>query len=79
MQRKKQSLLESLCNVLVGYIVALISLLIIFPMFDVNLKLEENMMISAYFTLISIGRSYSLRRLFNRKQNRNPIMDRSDK
>ncbi|EOX1532367.1 hypothetical protein ACPD0D_000140 [Vibrio cholerae] len=75
MQSKKQSLLESLCNVLVGYIVALISQLLIFPMFDVNLKLEENRMISAYFTLISIGRSYSLRRLFNRKQNRNPIMD----
>lgn len=75
MQSKKQSLLESPCNVLVGYIVALISQLLIFPMFDVNLKLEENMMISAYFTLTSIGRSYSLRRLFNRKQNRNPIMD----
>ncbi|HFQ4934172.1 TPA: hypothetical protein ACGUPE_001245 [Vibrio vulnificus] len=75
MQSKKQSLLESLCNILVGYIVALISQLLIFPMFDVNLKLEENMMISAYFTLTSIGRSYSLRRLFNRKQNRNPIMD----
>lgn len=29
MQNKKQSLLESLCNVLVGYIVALISQLLI--------------------------------------------------
>lgn len=75
MQSKKHSFIESVTNVLVGYWVSVLSQLLIFPLFDVHLRIEENLLISFYFTLISIGRSYSIRRLFNRKQSRNPIMD----
>ncbi|MDQ2107013.1 MULTISPECIES: hypothetical protein [unclassified Vibrio] len=75
MQSKKHSFIESVTNVLVGYWVSVLSQLLIFPIFGVHLRIEENLLISFYFTLISIGRSYSIRRLFNRKQSRNPIMD----
>ncbi|EKO3578625.1 hypothetical protein N6C59_001238 [Vibrio metschnikovii] len=75
MQSKKHSFIESVTNVLVGYWVSVLSQLLIFPLFGVHLRIEENLLISFYFTLISIGRSYSIRRLFNRKQSRNPIMD----
>ncbi|WP_217516863.1 DUF7220 family protein [Vibrio metschnikovii] len=75
MQSKKHSFIESVTNVLVGYWVSVLSQLLIFPLFGVHLRIEDNLLISFYFTLISIGRSYSIRRLFNRKQNRNPIMD----
>ncbi|WP_332404515.1 hypothetical protein [Vibrio metschnikovii] len=75
MQSKKHSFIESVTNVLVGYWVSVLSQLLIFPLFGVHLRIEENLLISFYFTLISIGRSYSIRRLFNRKLNRNPIMD----
>ncbi|MGD8109350.1 DUF7220 family protein [Vibrio sp. TRT 17S01] len=75
MQSKKQSLLESICNVVVGYVLALLSQLIIFPYFGVYVSLQDNLLIGAFFTVVSIIRSYALRRLFNHKLNRNPIMD----
>lgn len=75
MQSRKQSLIESVVNVLVGYVVALISQLVIFPLFGVNLPLTDNLLISASFTIVSIVRSYLIRRVFNRNLNRNPIGD----
>ncbi|CAH8235546.1 DUF7220 family protein [Vibrio aestuarianus] len=75
MQTKQNSFVESVVNVLIGYGISIVSQLVIFPLFDVHLKLEENLLIGLYFTIISIGRSYSIRRLFNRKQRKNPIMD----
>ena len=67
MQSKTQSFIESLINVMIGYFVALGSQLIIFPWFDVNLPLEDNILIGLWFTLISIIRSYVVRRWFNAK------------
>ena len=75
MQTKKQSLIESVLNVLIGYVVALLSQLIIFPFFGVNLPLSDNLLIGAFFTVVSVIRSYTLRRFFNRKQLHNPIAD----
>jgi hypothetical protein len=66
MQLKKHSLLESFINVLVGYIVALFSQIIIFPLFNIHVSLRSNIYIGLWFTIISIVRSYLLRRLFNR-------------
>jgi len=66
MQSKKQSLFESISNVIIGYFVALISQLIVFPFFDIEVKLQDNIMIGFWFTVISIVRSYLLRRFFNR-------------
>jgi len=64
-QTKLESFIESLTNVIIGYIVALISQLIIFPLFDISVTLTDNIMISLYFTIISLVRSYTLRRVFN--------------
>lgn len=75
MQSRKQSLIESVVNVLIGYVVALLSQLAIFPLFGVNLPLTDNLLISAFFTVVSIVRSYIIRRMFNRNLNRNPIGD----
>ena len=65
MQSKKYSLIESVTNVLVGYLVALGSQLIIFPVFGISVPLRSNLAIGAFFTVVSIVRSYCLRRLFN--------------
>lgn len=75
MQSKKHSLIESVSNVLIGYLVALFSQLLIFPFFDIDVSLSDNVLIGLWFTLISIVRSYTLRRFFNRKQRSNPIGD----
>lgn len=66
MQLKRYSLLESVVNVVVGYGVALLSQIIIFPVFGLKVSLRDNVLIGVFFTIISIIRSYLLRRLFNK-------------
>lgn len=66
MQSKKFSLIESVSNVIIGYLVALISQLLVFPLFKINVSLKTNIYIGLWFTGISIGRSYILRRIFNK-------------
>lgn len=66
MQTKTQSMIESISNVAIGYMVALASQLAIFPMFGIHIPLSDNIAIGAWFTVISIIRSYAVRRLFNR-------------
>ena len=64
-QSKKFSFIESIANVLFGYFVALASQIIIFPYFDIHISVKDNIYIGLWFTVISIGRSYALRRIFN--------------
>ena len=70
MQSRIESLLESSINILIGYIVAVLSQLLIFPAFNINITLSDNLLIGAYFTAISLLRSYIIRRYFNKKFNR---------
>lgn len=65
MQTKCQSLIESIINVMVGYLVALLSQILIFPFFGIHATIRDNLMIGLWFTVISIIRSYVLRRIFN--------------
>jgi hypothetical protein len=65
-QSRAQSMLESAANVVIGYMVALGSQLVVFPMFDVHLPLQDNLLIGLWFTAISLVRSYLVRRWFNR-------------
>ena len=67
MQSRYQSFIEALLNVLIGYVVALISQLLIFPLFGIKVSFSENLLIGGYFTIISIVRSYAIRRWFNAK------------
>lgn len=65
-QSRAQSMIESAANVVIGYMVALGSQLVIFPMFGVHLPLQDNLLIGLWFTAISLVRSYLVRRWFNR-------------
>ena len=68
MQTKKRSFIESLTNVAVGCGVALGSQYLIFPIFGITgVTFGEHLGITAWFTVISIARSYILRRWFTRK------------
>lgn len=67
MQTKQQSFIEACMNILFGWAVALGSQLVIFPMFDIHIPLGEHVLISAYFTIISLTRSYLIRRYYNYK------------
>ncbi|NKE76498.1 hypothetical protein [Ochrobactrum sp. MC-1LL] len=63
-QSRTMSLVESLANVAVGYGVAVITQMLVFPLFGLSTTLAENMAMGAIFTVVSIARSYCLRRVF---------------
>ena len=65
MQSRLGSLIESGINILIGYFVALVSQIILFPFFGIHIDLKTNLWIGAWFTLISLVRSYVIRRWFN--------------
>ena len=67
MQTKYQSLIESLTNILIGYLTALLSQVLIFPLFDIDVTFQDNLLIGLYFTIISLIRSYLVRRYFNKR------------
>jgi hypothetical protein len=66
MQSRAHSFLESCANVAVGYGVALASQLAVFPMFGIHVPFRSNVAIGAWFTVISLARSYVIRRYFTR-------------
>ena len=63
-QSRLMSLVESLANVLVGYGVAVITQMAVFPLFGLAVTVTENLLIGLIFTAVSIVRSYALRRGF---------------
>lgn len=69
-QSRRHSLIESMTNVVIGYVVALGSQLIIFPVFDIHIPLSDNLLIGLWFTGISIVRSYLVRRWFTHRTER---------
>jgi hypothetical protein len=64
-QTKLGSLIESVMNIIIGYGIALLSQILIFPLFDIHISLSTNLWIGFWFTLISLIRSYVIRRWFN--------------
>ena len=70
MQTRLQSFIESIANIAVGYLVALASQLVVFPLFGIHIPLSTNLGIGAIFTVISLVRSYVIRRWFNRRARR---------
>lgn len=65
MQSRRQSMIETAASVTIGYLVALSSQIAIFPLFGIHATLSDNLMIGAWFTIISVIRGYAVRRFFN--------------
>ncbi len=68
MQSKKQSLIESLTSTTIGIIIGVVLNLTILPIFGYPVSLSDSLWISVIFTVISIIRSYIIRRWFNSKE-----------
>jgi len=66
MQSRRQSLIEAITNVVLGYALAVITQIVVFPWFGLQVSLGDNLAIGAMFVMISLARSYALRRLFER-------------
>ncbi len=65
MQSRFMSLVEALTNIAVGYGVAVLMQILVFPLFGLHATFGENLMIGGLFTVASLARAYVLRRLFN--------------
>jgi hypothetical protein len=65
-QSRAGSAVEAVANVAIGFGVAVGSQIVIFPMFGINIPLSDDLLIGAWFTGISLLRSFALRRVFNR-------------
>ncbi len=64
-QSRRMSVVETLTNVVVGYVVACITQLVVFPLFGLSVPWHANLLMGGAFTVVSIVRSYTLRRIFN--------------
>lgn len=67
MQSKLSSFIESMANVLIGYFVALIVQLVVYPFYGATFSLRQNVEIGLIFMVVAIVRSYVIRRWFNAK------------
>ena len=65
MQSRWMSLVEAVTNIVVGYGLAVLTQVIVFPFFGLHASLSENLLIGALFTITSLIRGYAIRRLFN--------------
>jgi hypothetical protein len=66
MQSPAVSFVEVLANVMAGYVLAMLVQLLVFPVFRLRVSLGESLIIGLVFTVVSMVRSYMLRRMFER-------------
>ena len=59
------SMIETIFNVSAGYVIAVITQLLVFPLFGLHPAMSENFLIAGIFTVIALVRSYLVRRAFN--------------
>jgi hypothetical protein len=71
-QSRTMSLVEATANVVVGYVLAIATQLLVFPLFGLAVTLSQNLLIGCLFTLTSIVRSYVLRRVFEAMRSSSP-------
>ncbi|WP_297767770.1 hypothetical protein [uncultured Roseovarius sp.] len=65
-QGRATSALEALANLVLGWIVALATQLLVFPVMGLSVTVAQHLGIGAAFTIVSFLRSYCLRRIFER-------------
>lgn len=60
------SLAEAAANVVIGYGIAVATQAVVFPIFGIHITLADDLRIGLVFLLVSLIRSYMLRRVFER-------------
>lgn len=64
-QTRLGSLIEAVMNVLIGFWINFFANLLILPLIGFNISVGDNFFIGFLYTLISVARSYVVRRWFN--------------
>ena len=65
MQSKLSSFYEAMLNTIIGYVIAFIAQLIVYPMYGHSFTFGQNIQIGLIFMALSFARSYIIRRWFN--------------
>lgn len=66
MQSRLGSFVEACINVLIGFWINFFANLLILPLIGFNISVSQNFFIGFLYTVISVARSYAVRRWFNR-------------
>jgi hypothetical protein len=67
MQSKKNSIIESVTNTVIGLVTSFIIQIIIYPLLNIPVSLNQNIIITFVFFGASVLRGYLIRRYFNKK------------
>lgn len=65
-QTRMRSFAEAWINIAIGYLINFTANLLIFPLFGWHITLGENLLLGVIYTVISLVRSYAVRRFMNR-------------
>ena len=65
-QTRRQSLIEVVINIVVGFGINTALNFTVFPIFGWHISMKQNLALGVIYTIVSIARSYCLRRVFNR-------------
>lgn len=65
-QSRRMSAVEAVFSTAIGYIVAVATQIVVFPVFGLKVGVIENLGLGLAFTVVSVVRSYLVRRLFER-------------
>ena len=67
MQTKRESFIETITSVFIGWLIGVILNLTVLPLFDYNITVTDSLWVSLIFTAVSVIRGYLIRRYFNRR------------
>ena len=65
-QSRRMSMVEAAANVVIGYGIAITTQMAVFPIFGIRISFADDLLIGLVFTIVSLIRSYMLRRVFER-------------
>lgn len=79
-QSRAMSFVEAATNVVVGYVLAIATQIVVFPWFGIEAALGEHLAIGLAFVGVSLARGYLLRRVFEaiRVRTTKPPLQTSD-
>jgi hypothetical protein len=64
-QSRRLSLIEACTHVGLGYALAVALQLVLYPAYGLHPSVAQSMTLALWFSLLSLARSYALRRFFN--------------
>jgi len=64
-QARIDSFMEAVTNTTIGFVVSLVTWIIVARWFGIPMSFTTNLQITAVFTVVSVARQYVLRRMFD--------------